>query len=295
MANCKYPSRRRWSAAAIGLIAVCFAGGVFMPKARAQENNTPAASVSAAMNAPVTSIRLNRVPAKEAAARLTKETGTLILTEASVANTLVTLDIGRSTLEAALKQMSEQMPKGAAVRSVMLPKTAPGATAPDADVVASLIGTQEQLVGSVMGAKVERTTGSINVLGKILTADKAKPVIDALDLKPAFVVGIPGGGGDPLQRMTSLQAEGLKLWLGLNPDQQRAAMENQFDWLLNMDPNARRAMFGQMQQQAAVMMQKLQSLPPDQRRQFFLDITNGQFDGTTPPRPPGAGGGGGGQ
>lgn len=281
----------RFRSAAVMAAAAAIASSfpVMAPTAAVAQENNPAANAAATAPAMLTNLRLEKVPAKTAAQRLSRASGQLVLIEGAVASAVVSLNIQRATLEQAIAQLVAQLPRGSVDRVVMLPAIAPGATPPDADVVATLVGAQETLVPSVMGGKVERTVGSVNVMGRVLDAEKAKAVIAALDLKPVHLLGVPGQTGDPLKRMTNLQAEGLGLWMSMTQEQRQAAMEQQFDYLLNMDPDMRRAMFGQMQQQAAVMMQKLQSLPEDQRRQFFMDITGGRFDGTGMPPTGGAG------
>jgi len=126
----------------------------------------------------------------------------------------------------------------------------------------------------------------IEVLGRRLSLEKAAPLMASLDLRPVYLLSNPTAE-DPVAKSGKLQSEGLQIWMEMTPEQRRLSAENQMNGLLSMDSNARRALFGQMQEQAMGMMKKIQSLPPDQRAQFWRDVTGGKWDGTTPPAPGG--------
>ncbi len=196
-----------------------------------------------------------------------------------------------------LKQFAALLPKGTVVRKILLPALAPNAAPPSADVIVKLASVNDGLVGPVMGAKIEMTDGSVNVMGRVMTINEAAPVIAALNLKPVYLVANLNAGNDPVQKMMTAQTESLKTWMAMTPDQRAAVADKQLDGLLNMDPATRQAMFAQQAQMGQKFMAKIQSLPDGQRQQFWKDITGGKFDGTAlqgggKPGVPGGGGGG---
>lgn len=283
----------RTAATTAAAAAAIFLGGVLCPMMAASAPLPQASSVRKKPSVKaLPALRFQNRTASDVATQLSKVSGTPVVVDRLLANVPITLATTGGTLDSVLAKMTALLPKGVKTYRVMLPALAPNAPLPDGEVVASLARAQEEMVYPVMGAKVERTTDSVNVLGRILPADKAEAVIAALDLKPVYLLAMPAKEMDGVQKMAAMQAEGLKLWLSLSPEQQTEAVGQQFDMLMNMDPDTRRAMFGQMQQQGAVMRQKLQALPDAQRRQFFLDVTGGKSDGTNIPQGGGAAGGG---
>lgn len=260
--------------------AVAVALGLLLPSLAAAQ--TPAGSVPA--------LRFNRATTKEAAARLSQASGVLVVADKTVAAMPLTLEVPPGSLDAALTRLTATLPKGAVVKKVLLPALAPGAKAPEGDIIAALVTAQESLAGgAATGA------GEALIQGRRVPADKAAPLIAALDLKPVYLITNPAAASDPIQKFNTAQWDNLQTWMNMTPEQQKAAFDQQFEGLMNMDPALRQQLFGQQRQMMMGMMQKIQAMPEDQRAQFMRDLTGGAGDGRgTPPRGPGGPGGGGG-
>ena len=260
------------------------------PIARAQETPAPPASaVGAPQTRAVPPLRLAAVPAQMAAAQITQATGVTVLTDSTVGLVPVTFSTGGGDVESVLQQIIKVLPKGAAVRTILLPAFSPKAALPSGDDVISLYGTQEKLVAPVMGAKAATNpdgAASVNVLGKLLSREQAAPIIAALDLRPVYVLTNAQAGDNLVAQSSKLQAEGLRLWMAMTPDQRAQAAEQQFDSLMNMDSATRQAMFGQAMQSAQAIGNKINSMSPEQKAAFFSEIKN-----ALPAPPPGAGAG----
>jgi hypothetical protein len=262
----KHSGNRYWSAAAAAILTAVAVGGT-TTAAQAQGSEVRGGITSPGTQEPrVSALRFEKTAAKEVVAQLSKQAGVTVVADSRVSLAQVTLQTIGGTLGKVLGEVTAQLPKGTVVHKVMLPAFAPNVTA-DGDLIVATYLTQEKLVGNVMGAKVERSAGDINVLGKILSAEKAAPIIDTLELKPVYVLTIDNND-DPVARANQLQSEGMRLWAQMTPEQRSRMMDEQFNGLMNMEPSARQAIIGQMMQQGLQMMQKMQQLPPDQQRKL---------------------------
>lgn len=255
----------------------------------------------------ITPFAAEQMPLKEVIAKLSAQTGATIIVDSASGAKPVTLDLRNATLGDVLDQIADQAGKGVQVRLVALPIQDP---LPNGDVVALALMAQDslkplQLTGIKPGEKIKppakattptasvvasatATEPTIEVSGRAVTLDKAAPLISALELRPVFVVMNPLGD-NPVAKAGRLQSEGMQLWMGMTAEQRKQATESQLNNLLSMDPSTRRAFFGQMMEQAQGAMQKIQSLPPDQQKQFFQDITANLPKGATPGKPNGGG------
>jgi hypothetical protein len=221
------------------------------------------------------------------------------------------------TLGAMLGALAETLGPGVTVRLVAVPARE---SVPDADGVRRLLAAHEglrplkerfvqpanttgsngngQVVASVLGEDGKPLVTAapvvlddvIDVAGQKVAWKEAAPLLTALKLRPVFFLSNPQSGA-MVARSLELQNESLQLWMEMSPQQRQQAAEAQFSGLLNMDGPTRQALFGQMQQVGATMMQKFQSMPEAQRKQFFLDITGGRSDGTGLPSGGGNNGG----
>ena len=225
---------------------------------------------------PVPALRLEAVAARLAAAQITQATGATVLTDSTVALVPVTLSTVGGDLTSVLKQMVGVLPKGVVVRTLMLPAFSPKAAMPSGDDLIALYTAQEHLVTPVMGAKAAQNapTNDINVLGKLLPAEKAAPLIAALDLRPVYVLTNAQAGDNLVAQASKLQVEGLRLWMAMSPEQRVQAAEQQFDSLMNMDSATRQAMLGQAMQSAQAIGSKMASMPAAQREAFMNDLKN---------------------
>jgi hypothetical protein len=273
-------------AVGMGMLALTMSSAAW---AQAGQANPPAAvkAVTAEdLTKKLPALRWQQVPLKEAAAELTRTTGITVAVDAGLSLKPVTLVTGGGTLAEAIAALAKQLPQGAAARFVAVPA---GEPMPTGDLISAYLLSQDGLRRKATPTLWDPATNEIEVLGRSLSGAKAAPLMTELELKPVYVLS--SGRGDALvARAGLLQAEGLQLWQEMSAEQRQQFMDNQLSGLLNMDPATRSAMFGQMMQSGQAMMQKINALPPDQRAQFFKDITGGRFDGTTPPRPNGPGG-----
>lgn len=276
--------------AATALLAT--AGALTATSAAAWAQDAPPVATAPAPTPPATppvvgAMKFSKVSAGEAAARLGKAAGVLVVADGSVANTAVAdFSTTGGNLPDALNQLVLVLPKGTMIRRVLLPALAPGAAPPSAEVIAKLASVSDGLIVPVMGKKVEAGADSVNVMGRVMTMTEAAPVIAALNLKPVYLLTSANADGDPVQKMLTAQTDTMKAWMSMTPDQRTAVSDKMLDGLLNMDPAARQAMFAQQMQMGQKFVAKIQSLPDGQRQQFWKDMTGGKFDGTMPPPPP---------
>jgi hypothetical protein len=298
------PRRPALAGAVIAALLSSLPGVASAQQAETQRTVVPRAAATAAAplaQKPVPPLRLSERPLSEVAAALTKATGVLVVADSSVAQAPITLETNGGSLSDILAVVAKQLPHGATLRHVALPAYKP---MPQGDVIARFVSAQDAMKPAAGSAPPSAAPApetkpwvggeEIEILGQRVMPEQAAPLMAALNLRPAYLVSNPTAE-DPVARSGKLQTEGLQLWMEMTPDQRRQAADNQLNGLLSMDSNARRALFGQMQEQAMGMMKKIQSLPPDQRAQFWRDVTGGKWDGTTPPAPGGGGGAGGGK
>lgn len=270
--------RAVWGAT-IGLFAILTIGSVAYgqgkPESKAQTGTI------AQTERRIPPMQFAQTPLRTVLAQLTKASGVWVVADSSISGTPVSLETRGGRLTEVLEDLVKQLPPEVQVRYVGIPATE---TTPDGDVVSQYINAQDALKPS----KGKGTTNTpkiaseIDVAGRTLAAEQATPLMTSLDLKPVYLVTNPSGDA-LIAKALRMQTEGLQLWMEMTQEQRGKMMDNQLNGLLNMDPSARRSLFDQMSTQAMGMMQKIQSLPPDQRAQFYRDITGGKFDGTTPP------------
>lgn len=135
------------------------------------------------------SVSYVQVPVEEVARRLSKDAGLIVVADRTLAGALVTLDMGEDEtlpLPALLERIAAVLPRGAAVKTVYLPAPAPGAAPPTADKIAAFVAAQEALAGPAAKGKT-----TVLLQGRRVPADKAAPILAALDLKPAYLLTNP--------------------------------------------------------------------------------------------------------
>ena len=227
---------------------------------------------------PIPALKLAKVTVREAAARLTKESGVLVVPDSLLANNRIDFQTVGGPLDAVLKQLVAKLPAGAQLKRTHLPSSAATSPNPNGDVLALIVEINETLAAPLNGG-AKPAPDALILQGRVVPADKADMVLAALDLKPAFVL-TSGRKKDPTQQFASMQSDALRLWQGMTPEQRKSAVDKQWDDFVNMDPNVRKAYMGQMMEQAQGIMQKVQQLPPDQVKDLFGGLL-----------PPGGGGG----
>jgi hypothetical protein len=227
-------------------------------------------------------LKLSKVTVRELAARLTKESGFLVIADDTLASSRVSLTSVGGSLEAVLAQLAPQLPKGSLLRRTHLPASAATSPDPNAEVVSLIIQINDALAGPLNdGARPE--PDALIVQGRVVPKDKVPMVLAALDLKPVFLLTNPKTKS-PAGSFASMQGDIMRLWQNMTPEQRKSAVEKQWDDFLNMDPAARKTYMQQMMEQGMGIAQKIQQLPPDQVKELF--------GGLIPP-PGGAGGAGG--
>ena len=152
--------------------------------------------------------------------------------------------------------------------------------------VAGTVGTPAVLVAAMTPPTF--TPGKFDLLGQQVTLDEAATKITDLHLRPVYVIVRNRPATDPVAKMTAMQAEAMKAWASMTPDQQKQAMQFQFSAMMNGTPADRQAMIGQMVQQGATIMGMMQQMPPDQQKQLQQEFMNAI--GQSGLMPPGGGG-----
>ncbi len=181
--------------------------------------------------------------------------GIRVVADSSVGATLVSLPSGATTpenIETQIAAVITELPKGTVWAKLYLP--AATARAYKGDDLVEFAFAQSKLFGRVG----DSPAGTVQVMGKNLPADKAQAVIDALDLKPVYLVTNPAmkavGGGDIAQ------------WTTLTDEQKADFAKKEAAKRLAMGPEAFAKEFSTyMAQQGAVMGQMFGQMSPEQR------------------------------
>lgn len=157
--------------------------------------------------------------------------------------------------EAQIAAVVEALPKGTAWAKLYLPSAE--ARSYKGDDLVDYALAQSKLFGKVGNAP----EGSVEVMGKVLTAEKAQPVIDALNLKPVHLltntVARAASSGDSAA------------WAKMTDEEKAAFAKKEAAKMLQMGPQNLAAQFGQ---QAAVMGQMFGMMTPEQRDQFRVSM-----------------------
>ena len=282
------------SAAALGLLTATT--GVSW-----SQTTPPAVAASSVRSVPP--VNAKGTTLGQIAQQLTKGSGIAVVTDSSLLSAPVTFTSLGGALDAVLTQLTPALPPGVTIRAALVPDTG---VAPDGDAVAALLKAQDAFAAkpSVSGAKGAAvsssaptvptrptfTPGKFDLLGQQVTLDEAATKIADLHLRPVYVIVRNRPAVDPVAKMTAMQAEAMKAWSSMTPDQQKQAMQIQFNAMMNGTPADRQAMIGQMAQQGAAIMGMMQQMPPDQQKQIQQEFMNalGQ-NGMMPP--PGGGSG----
>jgi len=284
-----------WVLAIVAVATGSWGSPVHAQEAVQTTSPTVTGSVASVAEKRLPAMRFTQTPLREVLSQIAKASGVWIMADSSVGGVLVTMQLPAGTVMDAMTTLKPLLPETAKIRRVAIPTTE---AMPLGDTVAQYLMAQDALTRTAkretQETKGSGSIGEIEVMGQSLPLEKATPLMAGLNLTPAYLFTNPNSDtvvGKALQ----MQAEGLQLWMEMTPEQRAQVADSQLNNLLNMDPAARQALFGQMQQQAVGMMQKIQALPPDQRAQFWKDVTGGRWDGTTPPPRGGNGGVGGGR
>jgi hypothetical protein len=251
---------------------------------------TPGVAKSVA-NVKVTDIALAQV-----VLRLTRESGVTVVAESTLATRPITVSATGGSLESVLTKLASALPKGAVIRATLTPQpditTLNGAA--DGDAVATLLRAQDVFAPKPpAGIEVVKpqafVPGKFEFMGQMVTLAEVAPQIAALHLRPVYVVMMQRPALDPVSKLSSMQTAAMHEWANMTADQRKEAMELQFHSMMNMDPADRVAMLGQMMDQGKYMMQMMQSMPPDQMKQFMSEITQTANASGIIPKGPGAG------
>jgi len=184
--------------------------------------------------------------------------GIRVVADSTISATLVSLPKDATTpenVETQIAAVITELPKGTVWAKLYLP--AATTRAYKGDDLADFALAQAKLFGRIGDAPA----GTVQVMGKNLPADKAQAVIDALDLKPVYLVTNPtlkaAGGGD------------LTQWATLTDEQKADFAKKEAAKRLAMGPEAFAKEFTTyMQQQGAVMGQMFGQMSPEQRDSY---------------------------
>lgn len=169
-----------------------------------------------------------------------------------------------ANLEDHLDALVKELPTGTAWAKLMLPSP-PAGRAYRGDDLADFALAQARLFGTAGAA----TPGKVEVLGQKIAEEKAEPVVATLGLKPFYVLS------NPSARTPESRSDFSKL----TSEQQQQWAQQQAQKLLQMEPQARGQYMQQLFQQQGLLLRSLmQSMTPEQRRDFFTGI-RGLFGG----------------
>ena len=182
-------------------------------------------------------------------------TGIRVVADSTVANEQIPLPktvATPDTIAAELDAVVAALPKGAAWAKLYLPEAS--ARAYKGDDLAEYALAQSKLFGKIGDVPV----GSVEVMGKVLPAEKAQAVIDALNLKPVYLVTNP--------TLKAVGAGDLNTWTTLSDAQKEEFAKKEAAKRLAMGPEAFAKDFATyMSQQGAVMGQMFGQMSPEQR------------------------------
>lgn len=192
--------------------------------------------------------------------RMSKDLGHSILADASLSRAQAALpEVATSAenIEDQLDALVKQLPRGTVWAKVMLPPAQRGRAYRANDLLEYVLA-QSRLFGTVGSSKA----GTVEILGQKLDAQKAEPVVSTLSLKPYYLVANPsthlaGPAADGTPAQIDQMVQGMRSILGLDPQQRSQAMQLMF------------RSFGEL----------IQTLPPDQRREFFTNMMRGGANG----------------
>ncbi|GAB4452554.1 MAG: hypothetical protein OHK0029_03690 [Armatimonadaceae bacterium] len=221
-----------------------------------------------------------QVSLKTVLTRLSRESGIDVVADRSVAMEVVTEPTETATaenLELLIADTVRSLPGGTVWAKLYLPAAKRGRGF-DGDAVADYALAQAKLFGNVGGSTPD---GTIEVMGQKVQGTDATTVSSTLNLKPVYVLVHPGKRSQ--SPMAGSPSDWSK-WSAMTPEEREKYSEQQARQLLNMDPSARMMYFDQMR---SVMMSLMNSIPPDQRREFFQSMMGGREGGMRPGRPGG--------
>lgn len=156
-----------------------------------------------------------------------------------------------ANFEAQIAAVVDALPKGTAWAKLFLP--AEDARSYKGDDLAEYALAQAKLFGKVGSA----SPGSVEVMGKVLPAEKAQAVVEALNLKPVHLLT------NTVVRAAS--SGDATAWTKMSEADKDAFAKKEAAKLLAMGPQNFAGQFGQ---QAAVMGQMFGMMSPEQRDQF---------------------------
>jgi len=235
----------------------------------------PVAGQSNGQGAPRKGATLPR-PLETVLQRMSKDLGASIMADTSLAKAQASLPsapTSQENIEDQLDALVKELPKGTLWAKVMLPAPKGRSYRPD-DVLDFLL-SQSRLFGTVGVSK----EGMVEVLGQRLDVSNAEPLVSTLGLRPVYLVANPTARAN----RSGDSADGEGRTEG-TVDQMVSGMRS----LMNMNPEQR----GQaMQLLFRSMGEMMQSMSPEQRRDFFSGMMRGGGFGG-PGGVPGAPGGG---
>ena len=236
--------------AALAGVALCSLSAV---AARAQAPAAPAPTADIDVTSAAKPVKTRTVKELVKTIAAGAGTGIVILVDSSVAAEKVPVPTDASTaqnFEAQLSALVDALPKGATWAKLYLP-TADTKTY-RADDVSDYALAQSKLFGTVGAAPA----GTVEVLGKVMPADKAQPIVDALNLKPVYLVMNP--------KIASANAA-TPGWATLSDDQKQTFVKTEAQKLIDGGPQA---FADTMSKQMMVMGQMFSMMSPDQKQQY---------------------------
>jgi len=208
-------------------------------------------------------------------ATMNRTSGATILADSSVADEKVAqpAETTPDNFADQIAAIVKALPQGTTWAKVYLPN--PTGRRLDADAVSDYVFAQARLFGGVGAAG---PAGTVEIMGQKVPQEKAAPVIDALSLKPVYLITNPSA---KTARATLASTGGDPNWSALSAEERQQAARQQAQMLLNLDPASRQAF---LQQQQEVMRALFQQMSPEQLQQYRQSLgSNGRRPGAGRP------------
>lgn len=242
----------------IALIVTC---GILLGGGAAAQAQDPPPQPPAAAPGNSTPQDGRTVPIATVLTSMTRGSGITVVADRSIMGEQVpmpSVQVTAENLEDSIATLVKSLPSGTVWAKLYLPLPRGGRF--DGDAVADYALAQVKLYGNIGGTT---SPGTIEVMGQKVSPDRAEAVITALNLKPVYILV------NPARRGASADAAPASNWNAMTPEQRQQYAQTEAQRLMSMDPNSRLQYFDQ---QRTIMMQMMQMMSPEQRAQMLQGL-----------------------
>ena len=186
---------------------------------------------AAAQQAPAPAARATTFPAGQVLVQIGQTAGVIVLADSTVQGRLAlpAVPATAATVEQQIAEAVRALPGGTTWAKLYVPVPANGRWSGDA--VADYARALAQMVGTVGRAA---PAGTVEILGRILPADKANEYITALNLRLVYLVSNPRA-----QTPTTAGFNMASNWTQMTPAQRELYIQQQAQRVLALDPASR--------------------------------------------------------